>query len=145
MVLKTQCNIIALIDGLPYLDHRRQLGKLSLFYRNFDGRCSEELASLIPSSTEYSSNTQQTWVIWQAFDTIYTFDILCRIRTGLSGMSEWLVLMCDTSAVEWFAGLCVCFLISIGLSKTLESSFLSNKTFGLKEIISLRVSCVELR
>jgi len=64
-----------LTNGLQSLEHRRQVGMLSLFYRYFNG-CSEELASLIPSAPVHSLETRQTRP-----QHLYTVDI-CYMRTG---------------------------------------------------------------
>ena len=48
----------ALTDKLPSLSHRRAVGDLSLFYRNFYGLCSNELNSIIPPVIVPS---RQTW------------------------------------------------------------------------------------
>ncbi|CAG9813194.1 unnamed protein product [Phaedon cochleariae] len=38
-----------LTHSLTSLEHRRKVGNLSLFYRNFHGKCSSEISAIIPS------------------------------------------------------------------------------------------------
>ena len=44
------CRIVgpSLAASLEHLDHRRNVARLSLFYRYYFGRCSSELAQLVP-------------------------------------------------------------------------------------------------
>jgi len=70
-----------LTNGLQSLEHRRQVGMLSLFYRYFNGRCSDLLVSLIPLAPVHSRKTRQTLTQTHVHGTFYTVDI-CHMRTG---------------------------------------------------------------
>ena len=48
----------ALAANLQPLSHRRNVASLSLFYKYYNGRCSKELASLVPSTKIYSRSTR---------------------------------------------------------------------------------------
>ena len=47
-----------LFSSLQPLSHRRNVASLSLFYRYFHGKCSDELHSLVPPIREFSRNTR---------------------------------------------------------------------------------------
>ena len=49
-----------LTKNLDSLEHRRQVGDLTLFYRYFHGKCSADLALLIPPRAANSRNTRRT-------------------------------------------------------------------------------------
>ena len=49
-----------LTKHLESLEHRRRVGDLSLFYRYFHGRCSSDLAQLIPPKAVHARNTRRT-------------------------------------------------------------------------------------
>ena len=83
---KTECRIVgpSLSASLEPLAHRRNLASLSLFYRYYFGRCSSELAQLVPlpfsrgRSTHYSdrlhdfSLTSNAILIFTRKKNIYT-------------------------------------------------------------------------
>ena len=46
--------------ALDTLEHRRQVGDLTLFYRYFQGKCSADIANLIPPRATNSRNTPRT-------------------------------------------------------------------------------------
>ena len=48
----------ALIDSHDLLAHRRNVSALSLFYRYYHGRCSDELKSLIPPKECFARSTR---------------------------------------------------------------------------------------
>ncbi len=50
----------ALTRNLDGLEHRRSVGDLSLFYRYYHGKCSEELARMIPPRVAPTRRTRQT-------------------------------------------------------------------------------------
>ena len=62
-IQKQVCKTVSptLADSLESLDHRRNLASSSLFYKYYFGRCSSELALLVPlpysdrRSTRYSN------------------------------------------------------------------------------------------
>ena len=47
-----------LFASLPPLSHRRNVARLSLFYPYFQGKCSEELHSLVPQKREFPMRTR---------------------------------------------------------------------------------------
>ena len=49
-----------LTKNLDSLEHRRQVGDLTLFYRYFHGKCSADLALLIPPRAANIRNTRRT-------------------------------------------------------------------------------------
>ena len=49
-----------LTKTLDSLEHRRQVGDLALFYRYFHGRCSTDIAHLIPPRAMQNRNTRRT-------------------------------------------------------------------------------------
>ncbi|XP_065652776.1 uncharacterized protein LOC136080096 [Hydra vulgaris] len=69
-VQKRNVNIVgpALTSNLQRLSHRRNVASLSLFYKCYNGHCSNVLASLIPSTKFHSylfSFFPQTSVLWK--------------------------------------------------------------------------------
>ena len=50
----------ALTDSLDSLAHRRNVSALSLYYRYYHGRCSDELKSIIPPKACYARSTRFT-------------------------------------------------------------------------------------
>jgi ribonucleases P/MRP protein subunit RPP40 len=50
----------ALAANLQPLSHRRNVASLSLFYKYYNGRCSKELASLVPSTKIHSRVTRHS-------------------------------------------------------------------------------------
>jgi hypothetical protein len=65
-----------LTSGLQSMEHIRQVGSLSLFYRYYHGHCSTELSQLIPPAPIHHRHTRGT-----LSEHPYTVDI-CRLRTG---------------------------------------------------------------
>ncbi|XP_065665700.1 uncharacterized protein LOC136087122 [Hydra vulgaris] len=61
-VQKRIVNIVgpALAANLQPLSHRRDVAFLTLFYKYYNGRCSKELASLVPSTKIYSCVTRHS-------------------------------------------------------------------------------------
>ena len=49
-----------LTENLDSLEHRRQVGDLTLFYRYFHGKCSADIARLIPPRAVHSRSTRRT-------------------------------------------------------------------------------------
>ncbi len=61
-VQKRIVNIVgpALAANLQPLSHRRNVASLSLFYKYYNGHCSKELASLVPSTKIHSRVTRHS-------------------------------------------------------------------------------------
>ena len=79
---KRICRIVgpSLANSLEPLPHRRNVASLSLFYRYYFGRCSSELAQLVPLPFSRGRSTRH-------FDRLYDFsvtiprcynDVLCQ-------------------------------------------------------------------
>ena len=60
-----------LVTSLEPLDHRRKIAILSLFYRYYFGRCSFELAGLVPLPFSWGRSTHY-------FDRLHDFSVIIR-------------------------------------------------------------------
>ena len=49
-----------LTNSLPSLAHRRPVSSLALFYRYYHGRCSDELAAVVPKPKSFFRSTRST-------------------------------------------------------------------------------------
>ena len=59
-IQKRICNLIGpdISSKLQSLSHRRNVASLSLFYKYFNGQCSQELSDLVPSLRKFTINTR---------------------------------------------------------------------------------------
>ena len=92
-LLKRICRTVdhSLPASLKPLAHRRNVASLSLFYRYNFGRCSSELAQLVPcpfsrrSSTRYSDRLHDFLVtIPRCYEDVYaTVSFLAKLASGI--------------------------------------------------------------
>ena len=73
-----------LFASLPPLSHRRNVASLSLFYRYFQGKCSEELHSLVPKKHEFTIYKSISVYIFHSIDNFIkrrkiTLEIISKI------------------------------------------------------------------